>query len=277
MCVLQNSSADHRVRLDLGLWDKFSELATKCIIKIVEFAKRVPGFTALTIADQITLLKAACLDILGHRGEKLKAGCDDFQAVARPSTSTQQHISLVKGVDIVHRGWVRECQRKIKHCILRICTRYTPDQDTMTFSDGLTLNRTQMHNAGFGPLTDLVFTFANQLLPIEMDDTETGLLSAIYRQDLEEPSKVDQLQEPLLEALKIYEGFSAPTARAERVISLKMEIPGSMPPLIQEMLENSEGQDGQSSSSSSSSSTSAEAGASPSSKGSPNEDAAESP
>ncbi|XP_070220323.1 retinoic acid receptor beta isoform X3 [Bos mutus] len=152
-----NSSADHRVRLDLGLWDKFSELATKCIIKIVEFAKRLPGFTGLTIADQITLLKAACLDIL----------------------------------------------------ILRICTRYTPEQDTMTFSDGLTLNRTQMHNAGFGPLTDLVFTFAGQLLPLEMDDAETGLLSAIClicgdRQDLEEPTKVDKLQEPLLEALKIY-------------------------------------------------------------------------
>ncbi|XP_051526789.1 retinoic acid receptor beta-like [Myxocyprinus asiaticus] len=215
-----NSSADHRVRLDLGLWDKFSELATKCIIKIVEFAKRVPGFTGLTMADQITLLKAACLDIL----------------------------------------------------ILRICTRYTPDQDTMTFSDGLTLNRTQMHNAGFGPLTDLVFTFANQLLPIEMDDTETGLLSAIClisgdRQDLEEPSKVDQLQEPLLEALKIYVRKRRPSKPhmfpktlmkitdlrsisakgAERVISLKMEIPGSMPPLIQEMLENSEGQDGQNS------------------------------
>ena len=48
----------------MGLWDKFSELATKCIIKVVEFAKRVPGFTGLTVADQITLLKAACLDIL---------------------------------------------------------------------------------------------------------------------------------------------------------------------------------------------------------------------
>ncbi|XP_029919917.1 retinoic acid receptor beta isoform X4 [Myripristis murdjan] len=192
-----NSSADHRVRLDLGLWDKFSELATKCIIKIVEFAKRVPGFTGLTIADQITLLKAACLDIL--------------------------------------------------------------------------------------------------LLPIEMDDTETGLLSAIClisgdRQDLEEPSKVDQLQEPLLEALKIYVRKRRPSKPhmfpktlmkitdlrsisakgAERVISLKMEIPGSMPPLIQEMLENSEGQDGQSSSST----TSTEGGASPSSKGSPKEDAA---
>lgn len=63
MCF-QNSSSDHRVQLDLGLWDKFSELSTKCIIKIVEFAKRLPGFTSLTIADQITLLKSACLDIL---------------------------------------------------------------------------------------------------------------------------------------------------------------------------------------------------------------------
>lgn len=65
VCVcFQNSSSDHRVQLDLGLWDKFSELSTKCIIKIVEFAKRLPGFTTLTIADQITLLKSACLDIL---------------------------------------------------------------------------------------------------------------------------------------------------------------------------------------------------------------------
>ncbi|XP_061663384.1 retinoic acid receptor gamma-A isoform X2 [Syngnathoides biaculeatus] len=208
-----NSSSDHRVQLDLGLWDKFSELSTKCIIKIVEFAKRLPGFTTLTIADQITLLKSACLDIL----------------------------------------------------MLRICTRYTPEQDTMTFSDGLTLNRTQMHNAGFGPLTDLVFAFAGQLLPLEMDDTETGLLSAIClicgdRMDLEEPKKVDKLQEPLLEALKIYARRRRPnkphmfprmlmkitdlrgisTKGAERAITLKMEIPGPMPPLIREMLENPE-------------------------------------
>lgn len=125
-----------------------------------------------------------------------------------------------------------------------------------------------MHNAGFGPLTDLVFTFAKQLLPLEMDDTETGLLSAIClicgdRQDLEDAGKVDKLQEPLLEALKIYIRKRRPNKPhmfpkilmkitdlrsisakgAERVITLKLEIPGSMPPLIQEMLENSEGHD----------------------------------
>lgn len=213
-----SNSSEHRVPLDVSLWDKFSELSTKCIIKTVEFAKQLPGFTTLTIADQITLLKAACLDIL----------------------------------------------------ILRICTRYTPDQDTMTFSDGLTLNRTQMHNAGFGPLTDLVFSFANQLLPLEMDDAETGLLSAICllcgdRPDLEQSDKVEYLQEPIVEALKIYVRRRRPekpcmfpkilmkitdlrsisVKGAERVITLKMEIPGSMPPLIQEMLENSEGLEGQ--------------------------------
>ncbi|XP_053068011.1 retinoic acid receptor alpha isoform X4 [Acinonyx jubatus] len=160
------------------------------------------------------------------------------------------------------------CQLGKYTTILRICTRYTPEQDTMTFSDGLTLNRTQMHNAGFGPLTDLVFAFANQLLPLEMDDAETGLLSAIClicgdRQDLEQPDRVDMLQEPLLEALKVYVRKRRPSRPhmfpkmlmkitdlrsisakgAERVITLKMEIPGSMPPLIQEMLENSEGLD----------------------------------
>ncbi|XP_027763125.1 retinoic acid receptor gamma-A-like [Empidonax traillii] len=208
-----NSSADHRVQLDLGLWDKFSELATKCIIKIVEFAKRIPGFTGLSMADQITLLKAACLDIL----------------------------------------------------MLRICTRYTPEQDTMTFSDGLTLTRTQMHNAGFGPLTDLVFAFAGQLLPLQLDDTETGLLSAIClicgdRMELEQPRRVERLQEPLLEALRVYARRRRPrqpqrfprmllkitdlrgisTKGAERALTLRTEIPGPMPPLIREMLENPE-------------------------------------
>lgn len=38
--------------------------------------------------------------------------------------------------------------------------------------------------------------------------------------------------------------LSASVSGAERVITLKMEIPGSMPPLIQEMLENSEGLEG---------------------------------
>lgn len=78
--------------------------------------------------------------------------------------------------------------------------------------------------------------------------------------DLEEPEKVDKLQEPLLEALRLYARRRRPsqpymfprmlmkitdlrgisTKGAERAITLKMEIPGPMPPLIREMLENPE-------------------------------------
>ncbi|TTT95468.1 Retinoic acid receptor alpha-B [Bagarius yarrelli] len=60
-----------------------------------------------------------------------------------------------KKVECVESGVLSADTELMIESILRICTRYTPEQDTMTFSDGLTLNRTQMHNAGFGPLTDL--------------------------------------------------------------------------------------------------------------------------
>uniref|UniRef100_UPI00358F8F03 retinoic acid receptor gamma-like n=1 Tax=Myxine glutinosa TaxID=7769 RepID=UPI00358F8F03 len=214
------SNNERQSKLDLGLWDKFSHLATGCVVEIVEFAKRLPGFTSLSIPDQITLLKAACLDIL----------------------------------------------------ILRMCTRYSSAQDTLTFSDGLTLNRKQLHQAGLGPLTEHVFVFAWQLLILRMDQTEAALLSSLClvcgdRADLKEPEAVEKLQEPLLEALRLYVSRNRPSQLhafpkllmkitdlraisakgAERVITLNLELPISMPPLIKEMLETPRSPDSSSS------------------------------
>lgn len=42
------------------------------------------------------------------------------------------------------------------------------------------------------------------LLIYNVSDHAVSLTVSLDRQDLEEPSKVDELQEPLLEALKIY-------------------------------------------------------------------------
>ncbi|NXI22966.1 RARGA protein, partial [Sterrhoptilus dennistouni] len=175
------------------------------------------------------------------------------------SRGVRHQVSVPRGF------WGGDSNPQTYSWMLRICTRYTPEQDTMTFSDGLTLTRTQMHNAGFGPLTDLVFAFAGQLLPLQLDDTETGLLSAIClicgdRMELEQPRRVERLQEPLLEALRVYARRRRPrqpqrfpqmllkitdlrgisTKGAERAITLRTEIPGPMPPLIREMLENPE-------------------------------------
>ena len=46
------------------LWERVNELSTSGIVKIVDFAKRIPGFKSLHQYDQITLLKAAGLEIL---------------------------------------------------------------------------------------------------------------------------------------------------------------------------------------------------------------------
>uniref|UniRef100_G1PA29 Retinoic acid receptor alpha n=1 Tax=Myotis lucifugus TaxID=59463 RepID=G1PA29_MYOLU len=201
-----NNSSEQRVSLDIDLWDKFSELSTKCIIKTVEFAKQLPGFTTLTIADQITLLKAACLDI------------------------------LLCQIVLVSWWWEPET------CL------------------GIFLCWVPPPRAGLsGPLW--ATTSSAPLLPFKSlyQSTQTPPLPCVAssdRQDLEQPDRVDMLQEPLLEALKVYVRKRRPSRPhmfpkmlmkitdlrsisakgAERVITLKMEIPGSMPPLIQEML-----------------------------------------
>uniref|UniRef100_A0A8C5I8P7 NR LBD domain-containing protein n=1 Tax=Junco hyemalis TaxID=40217 RepID=A0A8C5I8P7_JUNHY len=68
-----------------------------------------------------------------------------------------------------------------------------------------------MHNAGFGPLTDLVFESPSEAQAVGDGDPQDVLFPSTTvcapsadRQDLEQPDKVDKLQEPLLEALKIY-------------------------------------------------------------------------
>ncbi|KAG7218458.1 hypothetical protein INR49_020365 [Caranx melampygus] len=90
----------------------------------------------------------------------------------------------------------------------------------MTFSDGLTLNRTQMHNAGFGPLTDLVFAFAGQLLPLEMDDTQRRGCSAPSASSVESRTSGDQHQ------------------RCRASHHTEDRDPRADAPLIREMLEN---------------------------------------
>ena len=47
-----------------SLWEKIIELSSAGIVLIVEFAKKIPGFLSLSTSDQITLLRAACLEIM---------------------------------------------------------------------------------------------------------------------------------------------------------------------------------------------------------------------
>jgi len=197
-------------KTDLDLWKEFSDRSSKCIEKIVYFAREIPGFETLSTNDKIVLIKRASMDVL----------------------------------------------------VLRLCTRYDVANDTMTLSDGLTLNRDQMRRCGFGVMTSQVYDFARRLLPLNVDDTEVGLLSAICitcpdHNDLDDAEKIEKIQEPLLRALKIYSRKKRPFCPvvypkllmkiydlrtismrgSERVHSVNSEVPTeTMPPLVSEML-----------------------------------------
>ncbi|CAG5119171.1 unnamed protein product [Candidula unifasciata] len=206
----QNESSDSS---SVFLWEKITELSSTGIVLIVDFAKKIPGFLSLSTSDQITLLKAACLEIM----------------------------------------------------ILRISRRYDLDTDTMQFPNGLSLTRENLQMGGFGPLTPTIFSFAASLKRMNCDETEYALLSAIClisgdRSGLSDTEKIEQMQEPLLEALKHYIRSRRPSERhtfanmlmkltdlrsisvrsAEKVLNLRLEKYAQLPPIVVEMLERVE-------------------------------------
>nr|AIB06349.1 retinoic acid receptor [Nucella lapillus] len=195
------------------LWEKVTELSSAAIVKIVDFAKKIPGFLTLSTSDQITLLKAACLEIM----------------------------------------------------ILRICERYSVERDMVHFADGTWLRQEEVEQGGFGPLTAKIFHLARQLHSLRCDQTEFAMLGSVClisgdRSGLEDVDRIEQMQEPLLEALKHYVRSRRPdqpqvfakmlmkltdlrsisVKGAERVLHLKLEIPGTLPPLVIEMLDRVE-------------------------------------
>lgn len=198
---------------NIMLWEKITELSSRGILKIVDFAKKIPGFLTLPTSDQITLLKAACLEIM----------------------------------------------------ILRLSSRYDAERDAMVFTGGMLVTKEQLQSGGFGSLTDTIFKFARSLKSMEIDDMEYAALCCIClisgdRSGLEDPSRIESLQEPVLEALKHYvrsrrkdhpqvfanllmkltDLRSISVKGAERVLHLRLEMPGELPPLIIEMLDRTE-------------------------------------
>ncbi|CAL1534530.1 unnamed protein product [Lymnaea stagnalis] len=209
----ETKSEDDSGSSGVFLWEKITELSSAGIVMIVDFAKKIPGFLSLSTSDQITLLKAACLEIM----------------------------------------------------ILRISIRYELDTDTMQFSNGLSLTREQLQRGGFGPLTSTIFSFAASLKRMNCDETEYAMLSSIClisgdRSGLHDTEKIEQMQEPLLEALKHYIRSRRPDQKhtfakmlmkltdlrsisvkgAEKVLHLRLERYAQLPPLVVEMLERVE-------------------------------------
>ncbi|KAL3855377.1 hypothetical protein ACJMK2_014588, partial [Sinanodonta woodiana] len=169
---------------------------------------------------------------------------------------------------------MKSCPDKIKELsihgekeikILRLCSRYNQEKDSLVFGSGLAVSQEELEVGGFGSLTDTIFEFARALHSLELDETEFAALSAVClisgdRFGLECIDKIEELQEPIVEALKHYARSrrkeqplvfakmlmkitdlrSISVKGAERVLHLRLEMPGELPPLIIEMLDRQE-------------------------------------
>lgn len=64
LCLQEATPLSTDGSVNLTLWQEFCDRSAKCIVNIVQFAKRVPGFEECSTHDQVIMLKAACLDML---------------------------------------------------------------------------------------------------------------------------------------------------------------------------------------------------------------------
>ncbi|CAH1788891.1 unnamed protein product [Owenia fusiformis] len=208
--TLPECEAQPRERTDPEVWQQLAQVMTPSIVKVVEFAKRVPGFCQLNVDDQILLLKSCCMEII----------------------------------------------------CLRAACRYNPEAQTLTLQNGLTLHKSQMHTGGLGLLVEPIFEFAVGLAKLDLDQTEIALLAAVLlmqsdRTGLREPEVVEKLQDAVLGAYKRYIAEVRPhqpvhwakilmkvtdlrtisTRHAERVLCIKLDCPGNIPPLFLEMFD----------------------------------------
>nr|AVD96648.1 retinoic acid receptor isoform 1 [Holothuria glaberrima] len=198
---------------DTSMLDCVTTVSTRAIVMVVDFAKKLPGFLSLSTPDQITLLKASCLEIL----------------------------------------------------TLRISSRFNAGEGAVTFSSGMTLNEDQLKSGGFGHLMDDIVKLSQSFKKLKIDNSEMALLAAVClisgdRTGLESPKAVEKMQEPYLEGLRLYVHKRRPkesnafakilmkitdvrhisVMSAEKVMKLKVELPGEIPALIDEMVDRPE-------------------------------------
>lgn len=198
---------------DTSMLDCVTTVSTRAIVMVVDFAKKLPGFLSLSTPDQITLLKASCLEIL----------------------------------------------------TLRISSRFNAGEGAVTFSSGMTLNKDQLKSGGFGHLMDDIVKLSQSFKKLKIDNSEMALLAAVClisgdRTGLESPKAVEKMQEPYLEGLRLYVHKRRPkesnafakilmkitdvrhisVMSAEKVMKLKVELPGEIPALIDEMVDRAD-------------------------------------
>ncbi|XP_064150136.1 oxysterols receptor LXR-beta isoform X1 [Loxodonta africana] len=195
----------------------FTELAIISVQEIVDFAKQVPGFLQLGREDQIALLKASTIE--------------------PPPGPHHPQIML-----------------------LETARRYNHETECITFLKDFTYSKDDFHRAGLQvEFINPIFEFSRAMRRLGLDDAEYALLIAINifsadRPNVQEPSRVEALQQPYVDALLSYTRIKRPqdqlrfprmlmklvslrtlsSVHSEQVFALRLQ-DKKLPPLLSEI------------------------------------------
>ena len=85
------------------LWEQLALLITPCIQRVVEFAKRIPGFSDLTQDDQLILIKLGFFEVWLVHISKTADFVENTLTFADGSYLNRKQLELMFDVSVV--GW----------------------------------------------------------------------------------------------------------------------------------------------------------------------------
>ncbi|NP_001161669.1 thyroid hormone receptor [Saccoglossus kowalevskii] len=192
-------------------WQNLAEVVTPSIIKVVEFAKRVPGFTTLEYNDQVLLLKTCCMEIMCLR-------------IAQKYDADTKTLLLSNGLKVqkghLHDGGLGEL--------------IEPIFDFATSLARLQLNETEMSLLASVLLVAADRPGLNNSRAVEqLQDT---ILNAFQHYIAETRPKTPVHWAKIL--MKITDLRTISARHAERIMCIKLDSPEDIPPLFMEMFDD---------------------------------------
>jgi len=192
-------------------WQNLAEVMTPSIIKVVEFAKRVPGFTQLDYDDQVLLLKTCCMEIMCLR-------------VAQKYDPESQMLILSTGVKVdkkqLQEGGLGELIEPI-----------------FDFAAGLA--RLQLNETEMALLAGVLLVAGDRpglKNSREVEQLQDTILNAYQHYINETRPKTPVHWAKIL--MKITDLRTISARHAERIMCIKLDCPEDIPPLFMEMFDD---------------------------------------
>ncbi|XP_033629028.1 retinoic acid receptor beta-like isoform X1 [Asterias rubens] len=208
------------VRLDMSdtnltLFNYVTDMSSKAIIMVVDFAKKLPGFLTLTTQDQITLLKAACLEIMILRISS-RFNIDDGS------------VTFTSGLQLSQDQLKNGGFGGLLETILQFATAITKlkiDETEVSLLSAICLisgDRSGLEN------------------PVQIEKLQEPLLEGLRLYVKKRRPLEPHIFAKIL--MKITDLRSISVKSAERVLHLKLELPNRFPALINEMIDRADNQ-----------------------------------